>query len=48
MPNVTIADVLRLKQLQRFDLMAVLATILEECKASAGMHIADVRLVEIT
>ena len=45
-PNVTIADVLQLKQLQRFDLMAVPATILQERKASAGMHIADVRLVD--
>ena len=45
-PNVTIADVLHLKQMQRFDLMAVPATILEGRKASAGMHIADVRLVD--
>ena len=45
-PNVTIADILQLKQMQRFDLMAVPATILEERKASAGMHIADVRLVD--
>ena len=46
MPNVTIADVLQLKQMQRFDLIAVPATILEERKASASMHIADVRLVD--
>ena len=45
-PNITIADILQLKQMQRFDLMAVPATILEERKASAGMHIADVRLVD--
>ena len=45
-PNVTIADVLQLQQLQRFDLMAVPATILQERKASAGMHVADVRLVD--
>ena len=32
--------------MQRFDRMAVLATILEERKARAGMHIADVRLVD--
>ena len=45
-PNVTIADVLHLKQMQRFDLMAVPAIILEERASSAGMHIADVRLMD--
>ena len=45
-PTVTIADVLQLKQLQRFDLMAIAAKILDERKAGSGMHIADVRLVD--
>ena len=45
-PTVTIADVLQLKQMQRFDLMAIAAKILDERKAAAGMHILDVRLVD--
>ena len=45
-PTVTIADVLQLKQMQRFDLMAIAADILDERKAGSGMHIADVRLVD--
>ena len=45
-PTVTIADVLQLKQMQRFDLMAIAAKILDERKAAAGMHIVDVRLVD--
>ena len=45
-PTVTIADVLQLKQMQRFDLMAIAATILDERKGGSGMHIADVRLVD--
>ena len=45
-PTVTIADVLQLTQMQRFDLMAIVAKILDERKAGGGMHIADVRLVD--
>ena len=45
-PTVTIADVLQLMQMQRFDLMAIVAKILGERKAAAGMHILDVRLVD--
>jgi len=45
-PTVTIADVLQLKQMQRFDLMAIAAKILDERKAGTGMNIADVRLVD--
>ena len=45
-PTVTIADVLQLKQMQRFDLMAIAAKILDERKAGTGMKIADVRLVD--
>ena len=45
-PTVTIADVLQLKQMQRFDLMAIPATIIDERKSGAGMNIADIRLVD--
>jgi len=46
-PTVTIADVLQLTQMQRFDLMAIVAKVLEERKSSAGtLNIADVRLVD--
>ena len=45
-PTVTIADVLQLTQMQRFDLMAIVAKVLDERKSPAGMHIADVRLVD--
>ena len=45
-PTVTIADVLQLKQMQRFDLMAIAAKILDERKAASGMNILDVRLVD--
>ena len=45
-PTVTIADVLQLTQMQRFDLMAIVAKVLDERKSGAGMHIADVRLVD--
>ena len=45
-PTVTIADVLQLKQMQRFDLMAIAAKILDERQGGAGMHIVDVRLVD--
>ena len=46
LPTVTIADVLQLTQMQRFDLMAIVAEILDERKAGTGMVIADVRLVD--
>ena len=46
LPTVTIADVLQLTQMQRFDLMAIVAKILDERKAGTGMIIADVRLVD--
>ena len=45
-PTVTIADVLQLTQMQRFDLMAVPAKIIEERTSGTGMCIADVRLVD--
>ena len=45
-PTATIADVLQLKQMQRFDLMAIAATTIEERRAGTGMMIADVRLVD--
>ena len=45
-PTVTIADVLQLTQMQRFDLMAIVAKVLDERKGGAGMNIADVRLVD--
>ena len=45
-PTVTIADVLQLKQMQRFDLMAIVSEIIEERKVGTGMNIADVRLVD--
>lgn len=45
-PTVTIADVLQLTQMQRFDLMAIVTKVLDERKSGAGMHIADVRLVD--
>ena len=46
-PTVTIADVLKLKQMQYFDLMATVTKILEERTSRGGsMHIADVRLVD--
>ena len=44
-PIVTIADILELKQMQRFDLMAIPAEIIDERVSGAGMRIADVRLV---
>ena len=47
-PTVTITDVLQLTQTQRFDLMAVVAKVLDERKAGTGMIIADVRLVDGT
>ena len=45
-PTATIADILELKQMQRFDLMAITTKILEERKSGTGMIIADVRLVD--
>ena len=45
-PTVTIADVMQLTQMQRFDLMAIVAKVLDERKSGAGMNIADVRLVD--
>ena len=45
-PTVTIADVLQLTQMQRFDLMAIVAKVLDERKSGAGMNIVDVRLVD--
>ena len=46
MPTVTIADVLQLTQMQRFDFMAIVAQITDERKAATGMTILDVRLVD--
>ena len=45
-PTATIADILQVQQMQRFDLMAIVAKILEERKSGTGMIIADVRLVD--
>ena len=45
-PTVTIADILQLKQMQRFDLMAIPAEIIDERQSGTGMRIADVRLVD--
>ena len=45
-PTCAIADVLQLKQLQRFDLMAVPAKVMAERRTGGGIPIADVRLVD--
>ena len=45
-PRCTIADILCLKQLQRFDLMAIPAEILNERSTSASWTVLDVRLVD--
>ena len=45
-PTVTIADVLQLTQMQRFDLMAIPSKIVKVRTAGTGMQIADVRLVD--
>ena len=45
-PVVTIADILQLKDMQRFDLMAIVAAILQERKGNLGLQIFDVRLVD--
>ena len=37
---------MQLTQMQRFDLMAIVAKVLDERKGGAGMNIADVRLVD--
>ena len=37
-PTVTIADVLQLTQMQRFDLMAIVAKVLDERKGGAGVN----------
>ena len=45
-PTCTIAHVLELKQMQRFDLMAIPAQVLDTRRTGAGVLIADVRLVD--
>ena len=45
-PPTTIADILQLKQRQRFDLIAIPAKILGERRSGAGQDIADVRLID--
>ena len=45
-PTVTIADVLQLMQMQRFDLMAIPSQIIKVRTAGTGMQIADVQLVD--
>lgn len=45
-PTCTIADVLQLQQMQRFDLMALPAGIIDERRTGAGIPIADVRLAD--
>ena len=45
-PTITIADVLQLNQMQRFDVMAIAAKLIEVRTSGTGMHIADVRLVD--
>ena len=45
-PTTTIADVLKLKQMQRFDIMAIPDAILAERRSGAGQIIADVRLTD--
>ena len=45
-PTTTIADVIKLKQMQRFDLMAIPDKILSERRSGAGQNIADVRLTD--
>jgi len=45
-PTCTIADILQLRQMQRFDLMAIPAKVIDERTAGTGMRIADVRLVD--
>ena len=45
-PTCSIADILQLKQMQRFDLLAIVTKILDERRPSVGSIIADVRLVD--
>ena len=45
-PTVTIKDVLKLKHMQYFDLMAIVTKILDERTSQGRMHIVDVRLVD--
>ena len=45
-PTTTIADILQLKDKQRFDLIAIIATIMDERNSPAGLTIADVRLID--
>ena len=45
-PTVTIADILQLKDVQRFDLMAIVEAILQQRTGSLGLQIYDVRLVD--
>ena len=45
-PTCTIADILQLQQMQRFDVMAIPAKVIDERTAGTGMRIADVRLVD--
>ena len=45
-PTVTIKDVLKLKRMQYFDLMAMVTKILDERSSQGRMQIVDVRLVD--
>ena len=45
-PTCTIADILKLKQMQRFDLMAIPTKIIAERHSGTGLRIADVRLAD--
>ena len=45
-PTCTVVDILQLQQMQRFDLMAIPAKIINERTSSTGMCIIDVRLVD--
>ena len=45
-PTVTIKDVLKLKHMQYFDLMAMVTKILDERSSQGRMQIVDVRLVD--
>ena len=45
-PPYTIADILKLKQMQRFDLMAIPTTIIAERSSGTSLRIADVRLAD--
>ena len=44
--TVTVADILQLKHMQRFDLIAIPAPLIDERTSGTGMRIADVRLVD--